>query len=175
MRPQDRLVQIVYDELHNLAKSAMARERSGHTLQTTGLVNEAFKRLLEDDFFDRSRKRAYFFASATEAIGRVLVDHARRRNRQKRGGGWARVPFDDVLDQCTGQNIDIVALNDALQLLRKYDQEQYEVVQLRFFAGFTVPEIAEMRSVSVSKVESDWRKARAFLYGQLAADDEDEA
>ena len=85
------------------------------------------------------------------------------------------MPFDDVLDQCTGQNIDIVALNDALQLLRKHDQEQYEVVHLRFFAGLTVPEVAEMRSVSVSKVESDWRKARAFLYGQLAAGDEDGA
>ena len=85
------------------------------------------------------------------------------------------MPFDDVFDRCTGQNIDIVALDDALQLLRQYDQEQYDVVHLRFFAGLTVPEVAEMRSVSVSKVESDWRKARAFLYGQLAAGDEDGA
>jgi RNA polymerase sigma factor (TIGR02999 family) len=166
-----RLVEIVYEELHDLAEARMKREPPGHPFQTTDLIDEAIGRLLENEFFDRARNRAFFFAAFAEAMRRILVEHARRQNRKKRGGSWKEKPFDDVLDECTAQNIDIVELNDALQLLREYDQEQYDVVKLRFYCGFTVPEVAELISVSVSKVESDWRKARAFLYGHLAAGD----
>jgi RNA polymerase sigma factor (TIGR02999 family) len=165
---RERLVALVYDELRRLGGALLRRERSDHTLQPTALVHEVAVRLLRSDAPLAAQNRAQFMAAAAQAMRRVLVDYARARATDKRGGGRAPVPLDSVLDYFAEQRLDLLGLHEALESLTALHHRQAQVVELRFFGGYTVEEIAEQLGVSVSTVESDFRKATAFLRGQLA-------
>jgi RNA polymerase sigma factor (TIGR02999 family) len=173
-RPEalDRLVPLVYDELRLVARRQLRRERPEHTLGTTGLVHEAYLRLVGQSQMDW-RDRTHFFAIAARVMRRVLVDYARRRGAQKRGAGQRAASLDE-LDEL-GAVVDeqaemLVALDDALARLSELDERQCRVVECRFFAGFTEDETAEMLGVSARTVRNDWVKARAWLYQELHAD-----
>jgi RNA polymerase sigma factor (TIGR02999 family) len=170
----DKLVALVYEELRRLAAGLMRRERRGHTLQPTALVHEAVVRLLRPEALAGARDRAQFLAAAARAMRRVLVDHARQRAADKRGGGRERQPLDEVLDYFAEQRLDLLALHEALDHLAGLHKRQSEVVELRFFGGYTVEEIAEHLQVSVSTVESDFRKATAYLRGRLSEEARDD-
>ena len=167
---QRQLIELVYAELRGLASGLMRRERAGHTLQPTALVHEACLRLLTPEVLCVARNRAHFFAAAARAMRHVLVDHARRRDADKRGGGQETLALDQVLDHFAEQNLDLLAVHEALTELAKLHERQSQVIELRFFGGYTVPEVAEQLRVSVATVESDFRKARAFLRSRLRED-----
>jgi RNA polymerase sigma factor (TIGR02999 family) len=143
----------------------MRGERRHHTLQPTDLAHEALVRLLGSDVQMENRKE--FFASAARLMREILVEHARRRGAAKRGGGWQRVPLDDVADYFEECNLDVLAVKEALERLATFSERQSQVITLRFFARFTVEEIATLLGVSVSTVESDSRIAKAWLHSQL--------
>ena len=145
----------------------MRRERTDHTLSPTAVVHEAVMRLLGDAVFDKAVDRNYLFASAARAMREVLIDHARRRATDRRGGGWQRMPLDDVVDYFEDQGLDVVAVHEALDRLAERNERQGQVMTLRYFGGLTVPEVAQALGVSVVTVERDWRLARAWLQGQL--------
>ena len=165
---RDQLVALVYDELRRLGGDLLRRERPGHTLQPTALVHEAVLRLFRPDALSAAQGRAQFLAAAARAMRQVLVDHARRRAADKRGGDRERLPLDDVLDHFAEQHLDLLAIHEALTRLAGLHERQSQVVELRFFGGYTVEEIAGQLAVSVSTVESDFRKATAFLRGRLS-------
>jgi RNA polymerase sigma-70 factor, ECF subfamily len=164
---RERLTRAVYGELRQMAGALMRRERPGHTLQPSALVNEAIVRLFEGEALDRAADRRYLFAAAAQAMRQVLVDHARRRDAAKRDGGRNRVPLDQVLQYFDERRLDVLALHEALDRLIALDERQGLVVSLRFFAGLSVPEVADVLDVSVGTIEGDWRIARAWLRGQL--------
>ena len=166
-KAKDRLIHLVYDELRGIAARFLLEEDTSPTLQPTALVHESYLRLDRDGALGGAANRRYFFAAAAQAMRQVLVDHARRRNTEKRGDGWRRVPLDAVLDYFEREKLDVVALHDALDELAALDERQSQTVVLRFFGGFTVPEVAEQLGVSVSTVESDFRLARAWLHRQI--------
>jgi RNA polymerase sigma-70 factor, ECF subfamily len=168
---RDRLFSLVYDELREAAGRLMGRERADHTLQPTALVNEALVRLLDQDALRQAGSRSYFFAAASRAMRQVLVDHARSRAASKRGGGRGRVPLDETLAWMEAQKLDVLDLHEGLERLAALNERQARVVEMRFFGGFTVEEVAEALGVSVSLVEGDMRKASAFLRARLAGDD----
>lgn len=159
----DRLVQLVYSELRDIAGKLMRQERSDHSLWPTEIVHEALVRLLAQDALAHAHNRRYFFAAAARAMRHILVDHARRRNAPRHGGDRVRVPFDCVLESYESPGVDLVALDDALQQLAAQSQRQSEIVTLRFFGGMTQEEIAEHLGISVSTVEREFRFARAYL------------
>lgn len=161
------LFTLVYEELTQLAGQLMRGERHGHTLEPTALVNEAVLRLLDQDVLEQTRNRAHFFGTAARAMRQVLVDHARSRAARKRGGAAQRVPLDSVLDSFHGQNIDVLALDEALTKLSKLEKRQSDVVVLRFFGGLTMSAIAGILGFSVATIENDFRIARAWLRGQI--------
>lgn len=165
---RDRLCHVVYEDLKRVAHNLMRGERSNHTLQPTALVNEAMMRLFDGNIFDGIESRAVFFGAASRAMRQVLVDHARQRNAVKRGGLWRRTPLDDAIESLEKDNLDLVEMDRALTKLARLHQRQHEVIQLRFFGGVSVAEIAAMLNVSQSTVEKDLQRARAFLYGELA-------
>ncbi len=164
---RDRLVPIVYEELRRLAHHYMRGEREDHTLQTTALVNEAYLRLAGIDGL-RWRDRAHFFALAATLMRRVLVDHARQRRREKRGGGLTVVSLDENA-VAPRPEVDVVALDGALERLAAVDPQQSRVVELRFFAGLSVEETAEALGISPATVKRDWATARLWLYNTLTA------
>jgi RNA polymerase sigma factor (TIGR02999 family) len=164
---KEQLLHAVYDELHGIAAGLFRQTGAADTLQPTALVHEAYLRLDRAGAFDSAPNRAYFFAAAAHAMRQVLVDHARRRRTDKRGDGWRRVPLDEVLDRFERDNMDVVALHDALNELAVLDGRQSQVVVLRFFGGLSVAEVAGQLGVSVSTVESDFRLARAWLHRQI--------
>ena len=164
----EKLVPLVYQELHRLASRYMRGERSGHLLQTTALVNEAYLRL-HDAGGVRWQDRNHFYAVAARAMRRILVDFARARKQQKRNGGH-QVSLDDALTVGGDRSADIVALNDALTTLGKLDQRQSQIVELRFFAGLTEPHIARVLGISPRTVSSEWRLARSWLLRELNGD-----
>jgi RNA polymerase sigma factor (TIGR02999 family) len=166
----NKLARLVYDELRRIAAGLMRQERTDHTLQPTALVNEAMLRLLSREGLEAVQNRKYFFGAAARAMRQVLVDHARSRAADKRGGGRALDTLDEVLAVFERQNLDLLALNEALDELARLSARQSQVVTLRFFGGLTVPEVAEQLDVSVATVESDFRLARAFLRSRLTAD-----
>jgi RNA polymerase sigma-70 factor, ECF subfamily len=168
---RDKLITQVYDELRHVASGLMRRERVDHTLSPTAVVNEAVIRLLGEAVFDRAADRSYLFASAARAMREVLIDHARRRAADRRGGGRRRVPLDAVVDYFQGQGLDLVAVHEALDRLAERDGRQAQVMTLRYFGGMTVPEVATALGVSTVTVERDWRLARAWLAGQLGGGD----
>lgn len=162
---RDRLMPIVYEELRRLAHHHMRGEREGHTLQTTALVNEAYLRLAGIDGL-RWRDRARFFALAATLMRRILVDHARERGRRKRGGGLAVVSLDENAI-APRPEVDVVALDEALERLALADPQQSRVVELRFFAGLSVEETAEALGISAATVKRDWATARLWLFNEL--------
>ena len=164
----NRLYPIVYDELRRLAQHHLDGERGGHTLQATALVNEAYLKLVDQTRVDW-KNRAHFFAVAAQAIRRILVDYARQRARDKRGGDWQRVALDDVMNlPASGPASGLVALNDAIERMGATDPDKLRIVELRFFAGLTHDEIAEVMNVSTRTVERHWQYARAWLYRELS-------
>jgi RNA polymerase sigma-70 factor (ECF subfamily) len=165
----DELFPLVYDELRSVAAAFLARERAGHTLQPTALVNEAYVRLIGPSEVSWEN-RAHFFGAAARAIRRILTDHARARGREKRGGGMGRVPLDQVDVAIDFETLDLVALDEALTKLAGMDQKIAKVVELRFFGGLTEEETARALGVSASTVTRDWRFARSWLRRELSGE-----
>lgn len=157
----NRLAAAVYDELRIIAGAAMRREHDGHTWQPTELVHEAFSRLLGQQRVTWQNRR-HFFAVAAQAMRRLLVDHARARRQQKRDGG-DRVTLTAGVGEAAATSVDLIALNDALDQLAALEPRQARVVELRYFAGFSIEETAETLDVAVITVKRDWAVARAFL------------
>jgi RNA polymerase sigma-70 factor, ECF subfamily len=161
----EELTPVVYDELRRLARHYMANERTGHTLQATALVNEAYMRLV-DIHKVQWQNRAHFFAMSARLMRRILVDSARSRKYQKRGAGAQKVSLDERL-MVAEPGRDLVALDDALEELAKVDERKSKVVEMRFFGGLSVEETAEALSVSVDTVMRDWKLAKAWLLREL--------
>jgi RNA polymerase sigma factor (TIGR02999 family) len=161
----ERLMPAVHEELRRLAHRQMRRERQGHTLQTTALVNEAYMRLIDLSRV-RWQDRAHFFAMSARLMRRILVDHARSRNYQKRGGG-ANVALDEALMVSTERGADLIALDEALEALAKVDARKSQVVEMRFFGGLSVDETAEALHVSGETVMRDWRLAKVWLLREI--------
>lgn len=162
----ERLIPLVHHELRRLARRQMNGERSGHTLQATALVNEAYMRLIDLSRV-QWRDRAHFFAMSARLMRRVLVDHARSRKYQKRRGNAPHVALSDAVLGSPEQGADLVALDDALHALAAVDARKSEVVELRFFGGFSVEETAEALHVSAETVARDWRLAKVWLLREL--------
>ena len=162
----DSLLPLVYQELRRLAAGYLRRERAGYTLQPTALVNEAYLRLLKDDPH-RWQNRAHFCAIAAHSMRQILIERARARNAQKRGGPRARVTLDEGLMAGGERSIDLVALDEALERLAALDPEQARLVELRFFGGLTVEETAEAMDISPATVKRHWAVARAWLAREL--------
>jgi RNA polymerase sigma factor (TIGR02999 family) len=171
---REKLVELVYQELRRLAAGLLRHERPSHTLQPTALVHEALLRLLRPDALGGAHNRAQFLAASARAMRRVLVDHARRRAADKRGGGQQPLLLDEALEYFAAQRLDLLALHEALNRLAELHARQAQVVELRFFGGYTVEEIAGQLQVSVSTVESDFRKAAAFLRSRLVDESGDD-
>jgi RNA polymerase sigma-70 factor (ECF subfamily) len=157
---------MVEGELRQLARRYMSRERPGHTLQTTALVNEAYLRLV-DQREVRWQNRAHFFGIAARMMRRILIDHARRKRFEKRGGGAAHVALDEAAVVSDERAAELVALDEALAVLSKVDERKGRVVELRYFGGLSVEETAEVLHVSPDTVTRDWRRAKAFLRREL--------
>lgn len=165
----ERLLPVLYEELHSLARGYFSREDSGHTLQPTALVHEVYLRLVDQKRV-RWQNRAHFLGVAAQMMRRVLVDHARRRKASKRGGGALKLPLDEAQDRPEDpQEVDYLALDEALNRLAAFDPQQSRIVELRFFAGLTVPETAEVLSISPATVKREWSVARAWLFRQMNA------
>jgi RNA polymerase sigma factor (TIGR02999 family) len=162
----DELIPLVYGELRRIAAHYLRRERRGHTLQTSALVNEAFLRLV-DQTVDW-RNRAQFFGIAARMMRQILVDHARHRGRAKRGGEQVQVALDEALDVAQTPDADLVALDEALTALAQFDPQQSRVVELRYFGGLTIAETAEVLGVSDSTVEREWNLARTWLLREIS-------
>ncbi|HUO07036.1 MAG TPA: sigma-70 family RNA polymerase sigma factor [Phycisphaerae bacterium] len=166
----DKLLPLVYDEFRALARHYLAQERANHTLQPTALVHEAYMKLVDQTRVDW-QGRSHFFAVAAQAMRRILVDHARSRQRDKRGGGRARVILDEAVALSPQKDEDVLALDEALERLAALDPRQAKVVELRFFGGLSVEEVAEALGVSKRTVEGDWTFARAWLSRELRDED----
>jgi RNA polymerase sigma-70 factor, ECF subfamily len=162
----ERLIPLVHDELHQIADRCMRRERDAHTLQATGLVNEAYLRLI-DVHRVQWQDRAHFLAISARVMRQVLVDYARRRNNQKRGGGLKPVTLIDALDASDERPYDVLALDDALEALRVFDARKSQVVEMRFFGGLSIEETAHALSVSPQTVMRDWNLAKKWLSREL--------
>jgi RNA polymerase sigma factor (TIGR02999 family) len=164
-RAVERLYEFVYGELHQLARSNLRRERAGHTLQPTALVNEAYIRLAPGD--DPWQNRRHFFHAAARAMRQILVDHARRRDADKRGGGAERVTLSDVDVAAPEEEVDVLRLDAALDGLAQEDSRLAELVTLRFFAGLSIEEAAAAIGISPATAKRDWAFARAWLRTRL--------
>jgi RNA polymerase sigma factor (TIGR02999 family) len=162
----DQLVPIVYDELHRQAQRYLRRENPGHTLQTTALVHEAYLRLV-DQREARWQNRAQFFGVAAQLMRRILVDHARRHHAAKRGGSAIAVPLEEEEVAAGKSDVDLVALDDALNRLAALDPQQARVVELRYFTGLGIEETAEALEISSATVKREWAMARAWLKREL--------
>ncbi|HVF41681.1 MAG TPA: sigma-70 family RNA polymerase sigma factor [Pyrinomonadaceae bacterium] len=162
----DELLPVVYGELRKLASSYLRRERVGHTLQPTALVHEAYMRLV-DQTQVQWQNRAHFFGVAAQMMRRILVDHARAHEAEKRGGEFQKLSLDENIDVSGERDVNLVALDDALNLLAEIDPQKMKIVELRFFGGLSVEETAEVLGVSAPTVKRQWRMAKAWLYGQV--------
>jgi RNA polymerase sigma factor (TIGR02999 family) len=162
----DRLFQAVYEELRALARAQLRRERPDHSLQATALVNEAYMRLLAAHRPPPNDRR-HFFAVAAQAMRRILIEYARRRGRLKRGGHPIRVTLGNVDDESNVPIEDLLALDEAIRQLQQQDTRMAEIVQLRFFAGFSIEEVAQALDTSERTVKREWAVARAWLYQAL--------
>ena len=162
----DELYPLVYEELHKLARRYMSRERKGHTLQTTALINEAYVRLVDQRNVHWAN-RSHFFAISAQIMRRILIDHARRHAYAKRGGGAQQVSLEEVAIVAAEKSAEIIRLDEALKILAKMDPRRCHVVELRYFGGLSNEEIAGVLKVSENTVTRDWNLARAWLYQQL--------
>ncbi len=163
----DKLIPAVYDELRRLASRHLRRERPGHTLQTTALIHETYIRLV-DQRHVRWQNRAHFFGIAAQLMRRILVDHARSRHRAKRGGSAVRLTLGEAMNVAAGQEVDFVALDEALNRLAEIDPQQSRIVELRYFSGLSIEETAEVMGISPATVKRDWSMARAWLHRELS-------
>ena len=172
----DQVMQIVYEELHRLAHRHLAKERQDHTLQTTALVNEAYLKLIDQKRV-KWQSRSHFFALSSQLMRRILVDYARARQYAKRGGGASALPLDEALIVAPERAAEMIALDEALTELAKHDERKARVVELRFFAGMSIEETAELLRVSPGTVMKDWTLAKAWLQREMErskADQNDE-
>ena len=167
LNARDELMPLVYQELHRLAHQYMSRERPGHTLQTSALVNEAFLRLA-DQTDVQWQNRAHFIGLAGHIMRRILVDYARSRGYVKRGGGACQVSLDEGLIPSEERSAEVVALDEALQSLARLDERKSRLVELRFFGGLTIEETAEVLGVSPGTVMRDWTLAKAWLRREMS-------
>ena len=163
----ESLIPLVYNDLHRMAQRRLGRERPGHTLQPTAIVNELYLRLVGGEKEDW-QNRAHFFAAAARSMRRILVDHARARNAKKRGGQGVRYLLDTTV-MVDPPSVNLIAVDDALEKLAALDSEQARVVELRFFAGLTEGETAEALGLSPSTVHRKWLSAKAYLHRELAS------
>jgi len=161
------LLPLVYDELRRLAGAYLRRERSGHTLQSTALVHEAFLKLVQQRDV-HWRNRAHFFGIAAQRIRRILVDHARMGLAEKRGSGGIKVELNDVMAIASQREIDVLELDAALAKLTQMDERQSRIVELRFFAGMSVEETAEVMQLSPATVKREWSSAKAWLFREMS-------
>src|SRR6185437_4979163 len=163
----DKMMPVVYDELRRQAARYLRREKAGHTLQTTALIHEAYLRLV-DQRNVQWQNRAHFFGIAAQMMRRILVDHARTKKRAKRGGSDVKVSLADATIPVKERDLDVVALDEALNRLTEIDEQQSRVVELRFFSGLTVEETAEVMGISAATVKRDWSMAKAWLHRELS-------
>jgi RNA polymerase sigma factor (TIGR02999 family) len=164
----ERLMPLVYAELHRMAEQHMRRQSPEHTLQTTGLIHEAYLRMAGESA-RQWKSRSHFYGVAAKAMRHVLVDHARKKHSAKRGGGWRAVTLDEGIGTSDERLAELIAIDEALANLARLHQRQSEVVELRFFGGLGVEETAEVLKVSPETVALDWRAAKAWLHKELAA------
>jgi RNA polymerase sigma factor (TIGR02999 family) len=164
---RDELMPLVYDELRRLARAYLRRERPGHTLQPTALVNEAYLRLIDQSQVSW-QNRAHFFGIAARLMRQVLVNHAEARRAAKRGGDAERISLNEVDRLAVDREVDLVALNEALKNLERIDPPQGQIVELRYFSGLTIEEVAEVMGVSAATVKREWATARAWLRRELS-------
>lgn len=163
----DEILPLVYDELRRLAKNYLSRERSNHTLQPTALVHEAYLRLLGQKEIEW-QNRAHFFGISARLMREILIEHARGRNRQKRGGEFkTQIALDEAVSFAQQNQLDVVAVDDALSKLEKLDERQAKIVEMKFFGGLTVEEIAEVLSISPATVKREWSSAKLLLYKMM--------
>lgn len=166
----DRVIPMVYEELRRLAHRQMRRERAGDTLQTTGLINEAYLRLV-DYARMRPRDRAHFYAIAAQAMRRILIERARSRHSAKRGSGAQRLSLDEVGNVSDERSADLVALDEALTNLAAIDPRKAQIVELKYFGGMTIEEAANVLGVSTPTVERDWHTAKIWLHREISRTD----
>jgi RNA polymerase sigma factor (TIGR02999 family) len=164
----EQLLPLVYDELRRMAAQKLAQEKPGQTLDATALVHEAYLRLAGPDGARHFNGRAHFFRAAADAMRRILVDRARERHSQKRGGAWRQVDLDQAAEVAGDPAEDVVAVSDALELLAQHDAVKAELVKLRFFAGLSTPQAAASLGISVATAERWWVFARTWLYAELS-------
>lgn len=164
----NELLPLIYDELHKRAAAYLRRERPNHTLQPTALVHEAYLKLI-DQRKDNWESRSHFFAIAAQAMRRILVDHAKNRHRQKRGGSVEDLPLEDALLAAAEEsNVDVIALNDAMAKLAKIDPQQERIVELRYFGGLSLDEAAHVLGISRATAARDWQVAKAWLHREIS-------
>jgi len=167
----EQLLPLVYDELRKLAAARLAQEKPGQTLQATALVHEAYLRLVDGIQAEHWNSRGHFFGAAAEAMRRILVDQARRKRSQRRGGNYERIELSSIEPAVQANQLDLLALDDALHQLAARDSRAAELVKLRFFAGLTVAEAAKALAISVATAENDWAYAKSWLKLQLSTND----
>jgi RNA polymerase sigma factor (TIGR02999 family) len=166
----DRLMPLVYEDLRGVARRRLRLEEPGSTLQSTALVHEAYLRLVDQNRV-QWKNRAHFFAVAARMIRRVLLDHARRGHAARRGGSATRLTLDESVAPPRGRDVDLVALDDALNTLAELDARQAQVVELRFFGGLSIAETSEALGIATATVQRDWVTAKAWLFDQLSRAD----
>jgi len=163
----DALLPLVYEELRRQASRYLRRERRDHTLQTTALIHETYLKLIDQREVNW-QNRAHFFGIAAQAMRRILVDYARRRHREKRGGIGEDLPVEAAALAVSGErSIDLVALDEALTRLAQFDRRKAQIVELKFFSGLSIEETAEVLHISPATVKNDWRTAKAWLYQEI--------
>ena len=165
----EKLIPLVQPELHRLAHYYMSRERAGHTLQTTALLNEAYLQLT-DKTQPQWQNRTHFMAVAAQLMRRIMVDHARARHALKRGAGAIRVTLDETALVTEERAEELLALDEALEKLAEFDRRRCEIVEMRYFGGLTIEEIAEVLKVHPNTVMRDWKAAKAWLYAELTTE-----
>jgi RNA polymerase sigma factor (TIGR02999 family) len=169
-RALEKLTPLVYEQLHRVAQRCMAGERSGHILQTTALVNEVYLRLVDCEQINW-QDRAHFLAVSAQLMRRILIDFARSRGYQKRGGGALHMSLDEAPSVCNEPDTNLLALDDALKALAAVDERKSKVVELRFFGGLSIEETAEVLRVSTETVVRDWRLAKVWLLREMSEED----
>lgn len=164
----EALMPLIYSELKRLAASYLRRERPDHTLQSAALVNEAYLRLIDQTQVSWQNK-AHFFGIAAQMMRRILVDHARGHNAAKRGAGMPVLALDEAVAQAQKQSIEVLGLDEALEKLEKLDPQQRKIIELRFFGGLSIEDVANVLGISPATVKRDWAAARAWLYREVGA------
>ncbi len=162
----DALLPLIYDELRNLAANYLRRERRDHTLQPTALVHEAYLRLVDQRSVNW-QNRAHFFGVAAQLMRRILVDHARAHNAEKRGHDFQKLSLDENIDKAAERSAELIALDDALKELAEIDEQKSRIVELRYFGGLSVEETAEVLGVTPVTIKRHWRMAKAWLHGRM--------